>query len=380
MSAVADVIVVGGGVVGLSVALRLRQAGLSVTLVERGACGREASWAGAGILSPTNPHRTDPLHTMNDASLALYPAFCAEIQEHSGIDPQYLRCGAIELLVTEQRLQMAQSDVRAVAQANVQTGDPALELLSPAEIRDLEPRVTGDVLGGLHCRRTAQVRNPRLLSALKRTCERFGVEIREQATVIAVEWADDRVGGVWTANELLAGHKVVICAGAWSATIGPTTIGQLLPVSPVRGQIVLVQTSDAVVTRIIQKKQNYVVPRQDGLILIGSTHETDAGFEKRNTARGVAGLIDDALCMVPELANAAVVCSWAGLRPGTPDLRPYIGPIPQFNGLYAATGHYRSGLTLAPVTAQVMTDIITRGQSDYDLRRCAVGRQLDQAE
>ena len=371
----ADVLVIGGGIIGLSVAFRLRQAGVEVTLLERGLCGRESSWAGAGIIAPGNPHRSDSLYAIHCASLERYPEFCAELADVSGIDPQYVNCGALNLLTTEQFVQMAGSNIRVTADLRTAQGKPVLELLAPQQCAELEPNVTGECLAVLHCRRTAQVRNPRILQALQSACEKLGVVIHQHKMVTSLVLKGHRVIGVQCTDETFNAGHVVICAGAWSATIGPTSVGELIPVHPVRGQIVLVHMDQPPFAPIINKRHNYLVSRPDGHVLIGTTKEPEAGFDKRNTAHGVNQMITAAISMVPDLSDAQVVGMWAGLRPGTPDMRPHIGPIPGFEGLIAATGHYRIGLTLAPVTADIIKELIIDGRCAFDLSRCMPGRK-----
>jgi glycine oxidase len=372
----ADVIVIGAGVIGLSTALRLQQAGLNVALLERGYCGREASWAGAGIVSPGNPHRHDSLYEIHCASLDRYPDFCAELEELSGFDVEYRRCGALDFLVTEQFVQMAQSNVRVTAEAKTPEGKPVLELLTPEQAAEIEPEVTGECHAFLHCRRTAQVRNPRLLAALVTACERTGVRIVEESPVESYELQGERVVGATAAGITYHAKHVVLCAGAWSSQIGPTAVSALIPVTPVRGQIVLAKLPEPPFTHVINRRDNYLVPRDDGHVLIGTTKEPEAGYDKRNTAKETAQLMNTAVEMVPRLAEAAVPGMWAGLRPDTPDHRPYIGPVPGFGGLIAATGHFRIGLTLAPITADIVRDLIVNGKSEFDLERCKPGRSF----
>lgn len=374
MSRNPDTLVIGGGVIGLAVALRLRQAGLAVTLLERGHCGGEASWAGAGIISPANPHRTDALYDMHIESVQRYAAFCAELTELTGIDTHYENCGALDLLTTEQSVQMAESDVRATAGSKTEAGLPILELITPEECSRIESVVTGECPAVLHCRRTAQVRNPRLLAAMRTACDRVGVVIREQTPVRSFLRDGARVVGVQAEAESYPAGKIVLAAGAWSSQFDDPQLSEAVPVFPVRGQIVLLKMPNRLFERVITKKQAYLVPRRDGHVLVGATHEPEARFERRNTAKGVAWLMEQALAMVPGLADAPVAGMWSGFRPATADQRPHIGPVPGFDGLIAATGHYRTGLTLAPITADIVKELVVDGRTSWNLSRCAPGR------
>ena len=378
MRATSEVIVVGGGIIGLSVADRLARDGVGVTLLERGVCGREASWAAAGVLKPNNPNRRGPMQRLQRASLEMLPGYCAGLQERTGIDPQYGRCGSIELLFGDQRYRMALSEERAGAEREMfmPDGGPEWQMLTPDEARQVEPCVSGDCLGALLNRFAAQVRNPRLLRALVAACRAGGVTIRENTPVSELIVDGDHVAGVVTTDGRVEADRVVLCAGAWSGGID-ARVGGYLPTYPVRGQVVLLDASaveEARFTHIVDRSGCYLVPRSDGLVLIGATVEDDSGFDRRTTAAGVNKLMEDALSLVPGLAQAGVVALWAGLRPGTADRRPFIGPVPGLEGLIAATGHYRTGLALAPITAEIVANFVRGSTADHDLSLCRPGR------
>lgn len=374
MNRSSDVIVIGGGVIGLSVADALAREGLSVTLLERGLCGREASWASVGLLKPSNPNRRGPMQKLQRASLEMMPDFCADLRERTGIDSQYDRCQSIELLFNDQRYRMALSEERAAPE----TPDdrPEWQVFTPEQAREIEPCVSSDCLAALLCRVTAQVRNPRLLRALAAACKAGGVRLHENTPACELLIEDDRVTGVVTDRERFLANHVALCAGAWSSQIDQR-LGNTVRTCPVRGQVVLLDTSacpEACFTHVIDCQGCYLVPRRDSLVLVGSTVEPEAGFDCRNTPAAVSKLIQDALSLVPALAGAGVAALWAGLRPGTPDRRPYMGTVPGLDGLVAATGHYRTGLALAPITAEIVADLIVRGSSGRDLSLCLPGR------
>jgi glycine oxidase len=205
-----------------------------------------------------------------------------------------------------------------------------------------------------------------LLQALRLACERAGVTISHHCTVEDVVTAGAIVTGVRTETETIHCGRVIICAGAWSSCINPH-LETVIPVFPVRGQMVLLRVEQTPFHRVICCGRTYLVPRRDGLVLLGATEEPDAGFTQRNTARGIASLIESGLRLVPSLQDAAVQATWAGLRPGTPDDRPYLGRVPGMRGLYAATGHFRSGLTLAPLTAEALSAIVSERDFAIDL-------------
>jgi glycine oxidase len=373
MSKFSDCIVIGGGVVGLTTARRLAREGLEITLLERSQCGREASWAGAGIIAPPNPHRNDELSELQYRSVAMYPDLCAALHDEAGIDPEYDRCGELQLHRTEDTWGIAKSYVRATEDRTTPEGMPIYALHAPEALGQVEAVLTREVVGVLECRLTAQVRNPRLLAALRTACVNAGVNIREHTAVddIIVEGA--QITGVRAGSETLSAGTVILCAGAWSSLIGDR-LATLMPVYPVRGQVVLMALDDRPFTRIISSGKTYLVPRKDGHLLLGSTEEPEAGYEKRNTPEGVSWLIQAALDMVPMLADAPVQATWSGLRPGTPDDLPYLGPVPGLGGLIAATGHFRAGLTLAPATAEVVWHAVNQRPFDIDLTCCLPGR------
>ncbi len=368
-----DCIVVGGGVIGLSIARRLRSDGLRVTLVERGRCGGEASWAGAGVLAPCNPHRRDAIADLRNRSLSLYPSYCDALREESGIDPEYERCGELEIALSDDSLRSLRDDEQAGRDCVLADGKPAYQLLTSLEAKDIEPRLSDSILGALHCPETAQVRNPRLLQALQGACVRAGVDIREGTQVQDFVTSGSRVQGVRTSKGDASARWVVLCAGAWSSQIGQR-LHEIMPVHPVRGQMILLKFDERPFTHVVSRGKTYLVPRRDGHVLLGATEERDAGYNKRNTPAGIARLFDIAAKLVPSIAEAPVVAQWAGLRPGTPDDNPYLGPVPGFNGLLAATGHFRSGLILAPITAEIVARLIDDRKLDFDLSLCKPGR------
>ncbi len=370
-----DVVVIGGGIVGLSCAFHLARAGVQVSVLERGRCGQEASWAGAGVLQCGSWHRRDPLVQLLRTSVCQYGAFCEELRERTRIDPEYIACGGFDVLLEDQQYRMAVSEVRAAGEWRDQFQRNPLELLTPEQARELEPNLTGDLLGVKYCPVSSQVRNPRLMAALEAACRLEGVHIVEQCEVGSLTRDGSRVTGVLTSRGPFAAGHVVLAAGPWSSQVDPE-LRRLMPVLPVRGQIVLLEARPRLFARIIERGRCYLVPRLDGRIVVGATQEHDVGFEKRNTAEGIHHLLTLSQRMVPSLASATLVRTWAGLRPGTPDDWPFLGPVPGMEGLLAAAGHFRSGLILAPLTGRIIADLVTTGRCEHDLSRYAPGRDF----
>lgn len=368
-----DVIVIGGGIVGASIAYRAARAGLSVTLAERGQCGCGASWAGAGIVDPGSEARTDPLAKLRRASVALYPDFVAELRERSGIDPQMIRCGMLDLITDDNQAAAADREVKAAAGRLTADGKPAVERLTTDQVLSIEPALSHDIRGARLVREALQVRNPRLMFALRLACIHAGVRLLEHTPVEDLIVEGNHVVGVQTPDGGLWAGQVVLAAGAWSSRID-RRIKNIIDVHPVRGQIVLLEQTPPPFKHVIMSGKKYLVCRADGKVLCGTTEEPGAGFDTRNTAGGVSKILNFACRYVPSLKSAALLQTWAGLRPASSDGKPYIGRAPNLEGLIAATGHFRSGLTLAPITAEIVVQLLQSRTPEFDLAPFAPGR------
>jgi glycine oxidase len=367
-----DVAIVGGGIIGLSCAYFLARAGLSVEVFDRGDLGKEASWAGAGIIPPGNPHgAATPIDRLRAIGSMRFPGFSDELRELTGIDNGYLRCGAIEFLDDEE-------EVREVTDL-WETEGIAFEKLSRDALRSYEPALA-DVPGEAYllpgC---AQVRNPRHLRALIAACKKAGVRLHEQKKIHAWVAHDSdsprRVTGVCSAHTEYPTGRVLIAAGPWSERL-LTEGDQAGPgVHPVRGQIVLLKTPERLFIRVLMFGKRYLVPRADGHVLVGSTEELVPFFEKANTAEAVADLLALATRAVPALASAELVKCWSGLRPATPDGLPFIGPVPGWDNVFVATGHFRAGVQLSIGTGQAITELFTGKPTCVPLEAFAVDRK-----
>jgi glycine oxidase len=215
--------------------------------------------------------------------------------------------------------------------------------------------------------------NPLVVQALRAACALEGVLVHEHQEVRELRRAGDRVVGVRTTSGEFSCGRLIIAAGAWSSLVDPS-LRDRIPVYPVRGQIILLEMQSRPFTHILERGKCYLVPRLNGRIIVGATEEHQSGYEKRNTAEGIRELLSQAIRLVPALAEAAIVRTWSGLRPGTLDRRPHLGRIPDYENLWAATGHFRSGLILAPITAEIMADLLLRGRTEWDISRYAPGR------
>ncbi len=363
MSSTPDVAVIGGGVIGLSCAWRLAQDGLSVVLLERDACGAGASLASLGALMPPSPLHRRPKQSFQRESLWSWPAFAAELRDATGVDVGYERCGSLDLLHSVQRRDQAIAEARAAATDwPSPDGDPPVRILSPAEVRELEPAAVCDELGARLCRVSAQVSVAALMSALVAACRRAGVDIREGQAVTGLSFRSCRVSAVRVASERLAPRVVLVAAGAWTPSIAPE-LARCAPVHPTKGQAMALQVRGRPLRHIIKRRSSYLLPAADGEVLVGSTTERETGFDCRVTATGVATLAAGALQLVPALGDAGVLRTWAGLRPEPEFHVPIMGPVPDCDGLVIAAGHFKTGLSYAPIAAAMLRDWIVKGSA-----------------
>jgi glycine oxidase len=355
-----DVIIVGGGVIGCAIAYYLAQAGVQVTIVERGEVGGEASGASAGLLAPlelTVEH--GPLHDLCLASLPLHPPLADTLREETGIDVEYLRSGILRLALTDEDA----ADLRALVES--QTPEGVMEWVAPEELRGLEPRLTAS-RGGVYSPQYHQVNAHRLTQALAQAAVARGAGLRQGVAVTGLATRGSRVTGVRTGEGRMMAGQVVLAAGSWTAALG-RRLGVALPVRPMRGQMLAFPDFSSPLRHILLGKDGgYLAPKANGFLFVGSTVD-DVGFRKNTTAKGLAGLRRMAATLVPSLAHAEVATDWAGLRPGSPDGLPILGPAPGWEGVSVASGHFRKGILLAPITGRLMAQWLTQGKSEISL-------------
>jgi len=349
-----DSVVIGGGVMGSAVALRLAQAGQKVLVLEKAVPGAEASSAAGGILgAQIEGHEDSPTFRLCLASRALYPALAEELREATGIDVGFRRCGVLKVAGPSE--DFAPLRARAAWQRGLGL---AVEELFGDEARRLEPDLAPDVAFALHFPDDPQVDPRQLARALPLAAQRAGATFRA-ALVRRVLVEDGRATGVQLDGETIHAGAVVVAAGAWTSLVE----GIGLPheaVRPVRGQMLRLFLRGLPLRRIVFAARGYVVPRGDGTVITGSTME-DAGFEKKVTAGGVASILANALAAVPALAGAELVESWSGLRPAPADGAPLIG-AGAAHGLFLASGHHRNGILLTPETARLVAETVLTGR------------------
>ena len=377
-----DAVVVGGGVIGLGIAWRAALAGMAVTVVDE-APGRGASWAAAGMLAPvTEVHYGErPLLSLNLAAAARWPAFAAEVEEASGLPVGY-RPGGTLAVARDADDNAALEDLY---QFQLRCG-LEVERLRSRECRQLEPGLAPSIRGGILAAGDHQVDNRALVEALLVACQRAGVRmVRGRVAELAVQ--ADRVTGVLLAGggpvpspadgETLAAGVVVLAAGCWSGGLRGLAAEALPPVRPVKGQLLYLRgpADQPLCSRNVRGLEVYVVPRTDGRVVVGATIE-EQGFDTTVTAGAVADLLRAALELLPDVAELELAETVVGLRPGSPDNAPMLGPAGP-DGLVVATGHYRNGILLTPVTADAIAELLITGQVPEMIAPFTPGRFAD---
>ena len=352
-----EVVIVGGGVIGCSLALRLAQAGVTVAVLERGKLGGEASRAAAGMLSPqAESEKPDAFFHLAVKSRALYRGFVEGLKELSGIDAQYRDEGTLIVSIagTEDHFDRW---VSWQEEAGLR-----LERLTAEALRAREPEVTQLATGAIFLPDDHQVDNRLLMDALTVALARAGVEVVEGVEVTDILVEAGRARGVRCGEETRPADAVVIAAGCWSGQLFER-LGLPAATSPVRGQMLAVRGQ--AIHHVLHSSRVYLVPRHGGRILIGATAE-EAGFKKGVTANGMRTLLEAAVEMVPALGEAEILEIWSGLRPGTIDRLPILGES-GYENLWLATGHFRNGILLAPATAALLSEAILNGRQAPEL-------------
>jgi glycine oxidase len=355
-----DVAIAGGGLIGASIALELSRAGLRVGVFDRQEPGRESSWAGAGILSPApESPAMIPLVPLGKASMAIYPEFVHMVEEASGQSAGYRPKGTLQALFARD----AREELSTVIALHHGLGLKA-EPLSASDARELEPSLSEDLEAAVLRPEEASVDNRALTQAVLEAARRSGVQFFPASGAEGVWREGTRCVGLHLKNEKIEAQWTVIAAGCFSANI--EGVAPYAPVRPAKGQMMALRADDLRIERVLWSEKIYLVPRNGGRILAGATVEY-SGFEKGVTAGGLENILAGALELAPGLAAARVEETWAGLRPDSPDHLPILGPT-DIDGLLVATGHFRGGILLTPITARLVREWITlqRVSVDWD--------------
>jgi glycine oxidase len=358
-----DCVIIGGGMIGLSLAAELQRHGRRVRVLDRRTTHPIASWAAAGILPPPITRPTyEPLEQIRNLSHRLYEPWCRDLSAASGINVSYRRCGGVYL----GRLRGERVSLQA-ALMDWETDGVHIEAWTPDQLRRAEPALAPlpPSTAIYHMPDEVLVRPPRILKALRELLRRSRVPVHDRADIFGWDLLHaDRVRLQTSIGTLEARHYCV-AAGPWTPEL-LAPLGLDLPVEPRRGQIVRWYHEPALLKRVINEGPRYLVCREDGHLLVGSTVE-DVGFEGTTTDEGVQELVRFARDLVPALREVEPAEHWAGLRPATPDGKPYLGRVPGWPNISIATGHFRSGVHLAPATARLMRQLICDEPIDLDL-------------
>lgn len=344
----ADVVIVGGGIIGLLTAYELVEAGAHVTIIDRQSIGKESSWAGGGILSPLYPWRyPEAVTRLASWSQQHYAALMQDLFDATGIEAGYIKSGLLISSPNEQDIAVKWAENHEIL----------LELIDSTTAAQIQPGIKVDDDPWMWIPGVAQVRNPRLLQALYTYLFGKGVKFVENEPISEIKLNSGKVVGLVSKNGFIPAERCLVAAGAWSAKLLGLA-GISLQIEPVRGQILLLKGEPGLVSRIVLKDSHYLIPRGDGRILVGSTLEY-VGFDKSTTDQAREELMAAAEAIIPGITSTCEVeTQWAGLRPGSPEGIPYIGEYPEVAGLFASGGHFRNGFVLAPASARLAADLI----------------------
>ena len=356
----ADVIIIGGGVIGCAIAYNLAKVQVKSLVIEKAAgVGREASWSGAGILA-SHASTQEPYAELCRASLALYPSLAEQLKTETQIDIEFIQSGSIAVFSTDAE----KKGLISLAERRVERGFSA-EALTAAQVWELEPAISRSVAGGVRFPHDAQVRSAKLSKALAKGAVQLGTQFLFGNPVTSFLRKAERVVGVEVNGEVCYGETIVIAAGCWSGKI-TGLLGYSLPIEPVRGQIVLTETTLPLFRHIIDGFGVYLVPRSDGKVLIGATVEF-VGYDNRTTLAGVQGMIEAGTTLMPALAEKSFIQAWSGLRPYTKG-GPFLGKLPGFDNVIVASGHYKNGILLSPITGKLICELIMTGCPSMSLQ------------
>lgn len=357
-----DAIIIGAGIIGLSLAIELNKRGLKVLVVEKGEPGREASWAAGGMLADFPLEMPLALRDLAAASARMYPEFVLELEDESRMKIDLRDKGAIVFLEP--------AKLNSLRDAGGCQLEGSYRL--PQPLRELEPafELSGEVSKLATLFLQERCVDPRhLTAAAVAAAKRRGIDFSSGNPVVAVEMVEGKAGGVRTTKSRFSSGIVVNCAGAWAGQITPLAF----PTRPVKGQMLcVVMPQKELVRHVVRTPDVYLIPRSDGRMVIGATQE-EAGFDKRTVPETIQKLRQAAVDIVPALAEARFLEAWAGLRPGTPDALPILSATAT-PGYFVATGHFRDGILLAPVTARVMGQVIAGERPEFDLKALSAGR------
>ena len=348
-----EVVIVGGGVIGCSIAFHLARLGASVTLLERDLIGSHASRVGGGLLLRyLEGEEDDSYRVLVSSSHEMFPKLAQEIRELTAYDIEYLQCGV--LTATDDPTELDQYRMFATQYARM---PDAPRMIDTAELRELWPFAHTRYIGGVLVPNEGQVNSPRFVRGLALAAERSGARVCEGRQVTGIKMEGNRVLGVTTDQGDLAADLVILAAGPWTGLAGKW-VGRRIPIRPVRGQVVHLHTNKQAMSVIVHTADAYLHQRADGTILVGATVE-EAGFDCRLTSEGVASQLRAGLAAMPALSEWSFKGAQVALRPETDRTMPYVGKLEGIDNLIVASGHFRNGIMLAPITGKLVADMVT---------------------
>lgn len=356
MKQATDVVIIGGGVIGCSIAYHLRRRGAEVTVVDQGAIGSGASCAATGLLAPIRPFlKSDaPYMILQLAGLRLFSSFAAELEDASGIAIEYERTGTLRAV------DLSQKDRLIAWVKDWQRVGFNMEFLIDDELRRREPLLSSDIVAGIYNADEPQLNAVQLVAAYARAAANMGATFCTQTEVLGVSSQGNKITGLSTSQgDIPCGH-LIIAAGAWSAFCGDW-LGVKIPVRPLRGQSLALLPSFPL-HHILFADHIYLAPKKDGTIIVGATQE-EAGFQAVTTSEGIQSLMTAVEKVTPLLATSTIQRTWAGLRPRSSDTRPVLGGVPGWSNAFVASGGGGFGMLLSAITGQTMAELVTTGQT-----------------
>lgn len=348
-------IIIGGGIIGMLTAWNLHRSGHDVSIIEKSETGRESSWAGGGIISPLYPWRYhNAITRLARYGQQHYAQICEDLCKLSGVDPQYTKSGLLIIAPDEE----------AAATRWAADFHPSLEINAAEQITAIEPAMQPSQKSAVWMPEIAQVRNPRIARALSELMLKLGITVIKNTPVTAFETGNGQITAVVSEKQRFTADNYVVCSGAWTGDLLRST-GIDLPVMPVKGQMILFKAAPGDIKRIVLEEDRYIIPRQDGRVLFGSTVE-HTGYTKQISESARKELHDIAVERFPVLKDKPVEHHWAGLRPGSPDGIPVIGRHPTLENLFVNAGHFRNGVVLAPGSCHLVSQIINGNKDELD--------------